>query len=61
MISNFVASIDAWKILLTLKLLFISSKDTGKKRDMNSKSEKFVVVTESNINYLDENIFNFLI
>ena len=39
MINDFIASDDAWKIQMILKVLFISSKDTGEERDMNIKKK----------------------
>lgn len=46
---------------MTLKLSFISIKDTGEERDMCLKSENIIVTTSGNVDYLIENTFNSLL
>lgn len=56
-INNFIDSNDAWKIQLTLKLLFMSSNDRGKEIDMYLKIENVIVMTGSNTKQFMENYF----
>ena len=56
-INNFIDSNDAWKIQLTLKLLFMSSNDRGKEIDMYLKIENVIVMTGSNTKQIMENYF----
>lgn len=39
---------------MTFKLLFVSSNDTGEERDMYLKSEKIVVILDSNMNLFEK-------
>ena len=56
-INIFIDSNDAWKIQLTLKLLFMSSNDRGKEIDMYLKIENVIVMTGSNTKQFMENYF----
>lgn len=56
-INNFIDSNDAWKIQLTLKLLFMSSNDRGKEIDRYLKIENIMVMTGSNTKQFMENYF----
>ena len=40
------------KTQMALKLVFISSKDTGEERNMYVKNENIIVILVSNISYL---------
>ena len=39
---------------MTFKLLFVSSNNTGEERDMYLKSEKIVVILDSNMNLFEK-------
>ena len=43
---------------MTVKLVFISLKDTGEEKDMCLKSEDIMVIAGSNLNYLNKTISN---
>ena len=57
MINNFIACNDTEKNQVTLKLLFISSEDTGEERDLYLGSKNIAVIAGSNINNLLKFIF----
>ena len=57
MVNNFIACNDTEKIQVTLKLLFISSEDTGEERDLYLGSKNIAVIAGSNINSLIKIIF----
>lgn len=61
MIGNLIAFNDRSKIQMTLKLLFISIKDTGEERDMCLKSENIIATTSGSVDYLIQSIFNSLL
>ena len=54
LLDNFIDSNATWKNLITLKLLFISSKAIGEERG----SEIIIIMPVSDLSYLLKNIFN---